>query len=111
MNSPNLMIGSDSVIQRSHGKLSEMLSREARDFGDLYGGASGSGYGSSCPEGIPVELALLSILAAFGVAFGILYTALTLITGGRRKREIGQMESWENFMGDYFWYGKLENRW
>ena len=34
-----------------------------------------------------MEFALLSILAAFGVAFGILYRAVTFITG-RRKRSI-----------------------
>ena len=45
-----------------------------------------SGYGGDCPEGIPVELGLLSILAAFGVAFGVLYTALTIQLGGRRKK-------------------------
>ena len=53
---------------------------------DLSAAASGSGHGGYCPEGIPVELGLLSILAAFGVAFGVLYIALTLTTGKRRKR-------------------------
>ena len=46
----------------------------------------------SCPAGVPVELALLSILAAFGVAFGVLYTALTQITGRRRKRSVDLVE-------------------
>lgn len=58
--------------------------------GDLHGAASG--YGSYCPEGIPVEFALLSLLAAFGAAFGILYTALTLQTMGRRKRRLAEEE-------------------
>ena len=54
---------------------------------DLQAAASGGGYGhTSCPQGVPIEFALLSILAAFGVAFGILYTALTIITMGRRRR-------------------------
>jgi hypothetical protein len=53
--------------------------------GDLVAAASGSG-GGGCPEGVPVELGLISILGAFGVAFGILYRALTLKTGRRRKR-------------------------
>jgi len=53
---------------------------------NLVAAASGSGHGGGCPEGIPVELGLLSILAAFGVAFGVLYMALTLTTAGRRKR-------------------------
>ena len=48
--------------------------------------AAASGGGGYCPEGIPVELGLLTILAAFGVAFGILYRALTVKTGRRRKR-------------------------
>ena len=52
---------------------------------DLTGAASG--YGEYyCPEGIPVETALFAILAAFGLAFGIIWRAITLQTGGRRKR-------------------------
>ena len=51
----------------------------------MYGSHSSGGH-SSCPAGVPVEFALLSILAAFGVAFGVLYQALTIITGRRRKR-------------------------
>ena len=55
--------------------------------------AAASGGGEYCPEGIPVELGFLSILAAFGVAFGILYRALTVKTGRRRKRsELGEEE-------------------
>ena len=72
-------------------------------------------YGGYCPEGVPVEFALLSILAAFGVAFGILYRALTLITGGRRrKRDVGPIISenleisWKDFLGDYLWHGKFK---
>ena len=54
---------------------------------DLALAASGSGYGhTECPQGIPIEFALLSILAAFGAAFGILYVALTQQTMGRRRR-------------------------
>ena len=52
-----------------------------------------SGYGGDCPEGIPVEFGLLAILAAFGVAFGVLYTALTIQLGGRRKKRSG--DDWE----------------
>ena len=59
------------------------------DRTNLVAAASGGGYGhQSCPAGVPVELALLSILAAFGVAFGVLYMALTQITGRRRKRSL-----------------------
>ena len=52
---------------------------------DLTGTASG--YGEYyCPEGVPVETALFLLLGAFGLAFGALFRAITLITGGRRKR-------------------------
>ena len=82
----------------------------------MYGSHSGGGY-SSCPSGIPVEFALLSILAAFAVAFGILYRALTLITGRRKKRDAdsldnGGLESTEKFglgfrFADLLWFGKM----
>ena len=45
-----------------------------------------SGHGGYCPEGVPVEFALLTILGGFGVAFGVLYRALTLTTSARKKR-------------------------
>ena len=54
-----------------------------------------SGYGGECPEGIPVELGLLSILAAFGVAFGVLYTALTIQIGRRKKRSTPALQEEE----------------
>ena len=75
------------------------------DKGDLYGAASG-GYGH-CPEGVPVEFALLSLLAAFGVAFGILYRALTLTTGGRKKRNSSNFLIFHTALADLFWSGKL----
>ena len=66
----------------------KMSSGEKSDV--MYGSFSGGGH-SSCPAGIPVEFALLSILAAFGVAFGVLYQALTIITGRRRKRDVPEL--------------------
>ena len=83
---------------------------------DSYGSYSGGGH-SSCPEGIPVELALLSILAAFGVAFGVLYMALTVKTGRRRKRSVTGEEvdgAEEGYVGmafqfaDLFWFGECD---
>ena len=82
---------------------------------DLDVAASGGGYGhTECPQGIPVEFALLSILAAFGVAFGVLYMALTLQTMGRRRRSTGEGEGEEQYggdlafkFGDLLWAGEL----
>ena len=74
---------------------------------DLSGAAS-SGYGH-CPEGIPVEFALLSILAAFGVAFGLLYRTLTLVTMGGRKRQFEPgfftFASFAEETADFIWAG------
>ena len=69
---------------------------------DLQVAASGGGYGhTECPQGIPVEFALLSILAAFGVAFGVLFMALTQQTMGRRRRSTdGDGDDKEGVVGD-----------
>ena len=70
-----------------------------------------SGHGGYCPEGIPAEFALLSILAAFGVAFGVLYRALTLTTGMKRKRKRRDPGSefdifmFGDILGDLSWAG------
>ena len=87
---------------------------------DLDVAASGGGYGhTECPQGIPVEFALLSILAAFGVAFGVLYMALPLQTMGRRRRStgeagVGEGDGEEQYggdlafkFGDLLWAGEL----
>ena len=81
---------------------------------DLSGTASG--YGDYyCPEGIPIETALFCLLGAFGLAFGALFRAITLITGGRRrKRSTGEFttKSTENNLSiiylanDLLWSGR-----
>ena len=41
-----------------------------------------------CPEGVPAETAIFATLAAAGLSFGVLFMAITMITGmERRKRE------------------------
>ena len=70
--------------------------------------AASGGYGH-CPDGVPVEFALLSLLAAFGVAFGVLYRALTLTTGGRRrKRNTSNFLIFHTMIADVFWSGNGE---
>ena len=63
-----------------------------------YGGHSSyESHGKSeyyCPEGIPVETALFAVLAAAGLSFGVLFMAITMITGmKRRKRGTPSLES------------------
>ena len=77
---------------------------------DLAVAASGYGTSSYCPEGIPVETALFAILSAFAVAFGILFTAITMITmGGRRKkrRSVGTSSAGPRLsLRERFWVGR-----
>jgi hypothetical protein len=90
---------------------SAVLSRVERQA-DLAGAYSG--YGSYCPEGIPAETAIFAILGAFGVAFGILFRAVTLITGRRRRRRDASIPDdppktvWDELsykVADVFWWG------
>merc|ERR1739848_34372 len=73
--------------------------REARQYNgpDLYAGASGGGH---CESGVDVEVAILSVLAAFGVSFAILYMASTTNTG-RKKRELTISDQ----ISDVLWRG------
>ena len=73
---------------------------------DLFAAASGHG-GGYCPEGIPVELAIWGLLAAFGAAFGILYRAVTLKTGGRRKKRNVERMHYIGNLQDFIWIGKI----
>lgn len=87
--------------------MSEQEARSERQV-DLAGAASG--YGSYCPEGIPVETAIFGLLGAFGVAFGVLYRAVTLKTA-RRRRRFAVIEdepvSRQTVIYDMAWAGKL----
>ena len=73
-----------------------------------------SGYGSYCPEGIPVETALFAVMGAAALAFGILFMAITMITmGGRRKRRDAslysnnQHEASLGILSDLIWQGRI----
>ena len=63
-----------------------IYSRSVRQL-DLNSAASGYGHEVYCPEGIPVETALFATLAASGLAFGILFMAVTMITMPPMKRK------------------------
>jgi hypothetical protein len=95
----------------------DVLSRVERQS-DLVGAYSGSGH--YCPEGIPVETAIFAILGAFGVAFGILFRAVTLITGRRRRRRDAIIPDqppktiWDELsykVADVFWWGNYIVNW
>jgi hypothetical protein len=81
---------------------------------DLVGAASGYGGYGYCPQGIPIELALCLLLAGFAVAFGILYRAVTLKTGGRRKRsvvtDVNTLDDVQEKFTDVFWWGRFDSR-
>ena len=64
--------------------LSDFKSDQLASGSDLV--AAASGYGGYCEQGVSIEIALLTLLAAFGVSFAILYMASTTNTG-RKKRE------------------------
>ena len=85
---------------------------------DLHPSPSGHGYEyepihtSFCPDGVPLEFALLSLLAAFGVAFGVLYVALTMAQGGRQHSDDMSLSDnfllWESNIADLVWAGNLQ---
>ena len=95
-----------TISGRSHNGFHAQVDMSGAASSGLFGAAS-SGYGH-CPEGVPVEFALLSILAAFGAAFGFLYRGLTLKTAGRRKTDFGSFtfSSFVEETADYFWAGR-----
>ena len=83
------MSGYDLKIDNSI-MASALVSRSERSAFDQ-SGAFSSGYGPMieyCPEGVPVEQAIFGILAAFGASFGFLYRAVTMTTGGRKRRSL-----------------------
>jgi hypothetical protein len=91
---------------------SDNSSRSSRAV-DLY--AAASGYGGYCPQGIPVELALCLLLGAFAITFGILYRAVTKITGGRRRKRRfldarSVLQDYQDRFADFLWWGTSQSR-
>ena len=63
-----------------------------------------------CKEGVPMDFAVFTILAGFGASFGILYRAVTLTTGARKKRENGAAQPvLIGNLADVLWSGEKCN--
>ena len=85
-------IKTDSLVSVTSEEDDRDASRSQRQL-DLNVAASGYGHdGYYCPEGIPVETALFALLAASAIAFGVLFMAITQITGKRKKREANRYD-------------------
>lgn len=120
MNSSAHTLGMTSLVSTSQQQQLEQvtttLSRDTRQA-DLDGAYSG--YGPQeiyCPEGIPIEQALFGVLAAFGASFGFLFRAVTIKTGGRRKRADAEPTPlwWEDLQdkaADMYWWGRCMYAW
>ena len=106
-----------SPVEHTNGELGFSTKHRIERQADLEGTASG--YGEYyCPEGIPIETALFLILGAAGLSFGALFRAITLKTGGRRrKRSNGESNdsylennpSLFELISDLSWSGRLLN--
>ena len=66
-------------------------SHDTGSYGYGHGHHSGYGHGhhklEKCPEGIPIEQAILGIAGAAAAAFGILFRAVTQATATKRRRK------------------------
>ena len=99
-----------SPLESTIDKLGSTTKHRTERQADLEGTASG--YGEYyCPEGIPIETALFLLLSAAGLAFGALFRAITLKTGGRRKKrsnwESDNYFSFFDLISDLIWSGRL----
>ena len=80
--------------------------RDSRDYGHDHYEPTPTSF---CPDGVPLEFALLSLLAAFGAAFGILYVALTQAQGRRRRSggtSQGSFLLFNTEFADLLWTGR-----
>ena len=76
--------------------LSDFKSDQLASGSDLV--AAASGYGGYCEQGVSIEIALLSLLAAFGVSFAILYMASTTNTGRKKREDVTVTDQIEDIM-------------
>ena len=67
-----------------------------------------TGYGSSCPQGVNQNTALLATAAAIAVGAGVIFRAITLQQAGRRRRRDAGVEGGDlqNMVLDLFQQGE-----
>ena len=67
-----------------------------------------AGYGSSCPQGVNQNTALLATAAAIAVGAGVLFRAITLQQAGRRRRRDASVQGGDlhNWVLDLFQRGE-----
>lgn len=102
------MLNNSSHLLTESGRKLDLIMADSANFDQISGSSE---YGSYCPEGIPLEQAICLLLAGFSIAFGILYTAVTLTTMGRKKRSTKNHSNQgvEDQTADLLWLGK-QNR-
>ena len=83
-------------------------SGEGPGIGNRQSFLGSTGYGSSCPQGVNQNTALLATAAAIAVGAGVIFRAITLQQAGRRRRrdagaEVGELQ---NMVLDLFQQGE-----
>jgi len=86
----------------------DLIFSDSTNFDHL---AASSEYDGYCPEGIPIEQAICLLLAGFSLAFGILYTAVTETSMGRKKRSVSSSSSADvqDQTADLLWLGERKS--
>ena len=101
-------VGKDYDYMASAGTSGFGLNYNRNGFGGGYSsGYGGYGYGSSCPEGVNQNTALLATAAAIAVGAGVIYRAVTLQQGRRRRRrEVGGSDEVQTMVLDIIALGE-----
>ena len=87
-NGPVDRLGKDYDYMAGAGTSGFGLDYNRNGYGGYGSGNGGYGLESSCAEGVNQNTALLATAAAIAVGAGVIYRAVTLQQGKRRKREV-----------------------
>ena len=87
-NGPVDRLGKDYDYMAGAGTSGFGLDYNRNGYGGYGSGNGGYGLESSCAEGVNQNTALLATAAAIAVSAGVIYRAVTLQQGKRRKREV-----------------------